>query len=170
LFSLLSIPYLLKLLLSCVFCAALLPAPIYWELAWVGCYRQLARAPKQIEEALKILDEIQAAQPPQDSGYAPVRKFIEKYLASSPADFITKAQTTPVRELVYTFVMNTAADFVESGEYHIYRGVVNPMGPGEDFVRIFNWSQDELLQMGATDEETVKRSKEAFNRNLQGVG
>ena len=65
---------------------------------------------------------------------------------------------------------NTAADFAESGEYHIYRGVMNPMGPGNDLIQIFNWGQEELLKMGVTDEATVKRSKEAFQRNLKTVG
>jgi hypothetical protein len=137
-------------------------------LQYLRSKRQIFAPPKEVQEAIRILCEIEAMQLSSTAGFAQVRKFIENYLASEPADFIAKVQTIPVRQLIYTFVMNTAADLVESGKYHIYRGAV--VGLGQDFITIFNWGQDELLKMGATDDETVKQSREAFKRNLQSVG
>lgn len=138
-------------------------------LAHLRSRRASFELPKQIQQAIRILDEIASVQPAGDAGYAEVRKFIEKYLHSDPEDFLAQVKQRDVRELVYTFVMNTAADIVESGKYHFYRGIVKP-GPGQDLVRIFNWAQDELLNMGATDEVTVQKSKQAFQRNLAAVG
>lgn len=137
-------------------------------LQYLRSKRQIFAPPKEVQEAIRILREIEAMELSSTAGFAQVRKFIENYLASEPADFIAKVQTIPVRQLIYTFVMNTAADLVESGKYHIYRGAV--VGLGQDFITIFNWGQDELLKMGATDDETVKQSREAFKRNLQSVG
>ena len=50
------IPYLVKLLLSCVFCAALIPAQMYWELAWVACYRQLAKVPVETGLSSEVIE------------------------------------------------------------------------------------------------------------------
>ena len=67
-------------------------------------------------------------------------------------------------------IANTSGDMVESGQYHIYRGVLNPMGPGEDLLNIFDSAMDELVKLGDIDEKNAQVQKEALRKNIQGVG
>jgi hypothetical protein len=67
-------------------------------------------------------------------------------------------------------IANTSGDMAESGQYHIYRGVLNPMGPGEDLLKIFDSAMDELVKLGDMDEKNAQEQKEAIRKNIQGVG
>lgn len=130
-----------------------------------------AFAPKEVKAALWALDE--AAYRFQTEAFQMVRNVIERSLLANPNAFVRlihKSGGRTPREWVYSQIGNIAGDLLESGQYHIYRGVLNPMGPGNDLLKMFDATYDELLQMKAVDENYATEQKAAIRRNIQGVG
>jgi len=130
-----------------------------------------AFAPKEVKAALGALDE--ASYRFQTEAFHMVRNLIERSLLANPNAFVRliheSGGRTP-REWVYSQIGNIAGNLLESGQYHIYRGVLNPMGPGNDLLKMFDATYDELLQMKAVDENYATEQKAATRRNIQGVG
>ena len=130
-----------------------------------------AFAPKEVKAALGALDE--AAYKFQTEAFQMVRDLIERALLDNSDAFVRVIQksggSTP-REWVYSQIGNIAGNMLESGQYHIYRGVLNPMGPGEDLLNMFDSTYDELLQMKATELDYANKQKETLRENIQGVG
>ena len=130
-----------------------------------------AFAPKEVKAALGALDE--AAYRFQTEAFQMVRNVIERYLLANPDALVRVIQEsggrTP-REWVYSQIGNVAGDMLESGQYHIYRGALNPMGPGEDLLKMFDATYDELVQMKAIDSDYANEQKAALRKNIQGMG
>lgn len=131
--------------------------------------RQQAKE-KEVEEAFEILDE---ATDKFGSEFDLVREQIEKMLNLNSdtkqfIDVVRKGRT--VRKYIYSTIANISGDMVESGQYHIYRGVLNPMGPGENLLKIFDAAMDELAKLGDTDTENAEKQKKAIRENIKSVG
>ena len=60
------------------------------------------------------------------------------------------------RQMIYTIFCLHSAESAACGEYHVYRGVLNPMGPGVGLVAIFEESLKELLKLGAILPEVAR--------------
>jgi len=71
-------------------------------------------------------------------------------------------------EWVYSIISNISGDYVESGHYHMYRGMLNSQG--QDLLKLFDDSTDELLKMGAIDETFAKEQKNMVRLNIRHVG
>jgi hypothetical protein len=100
-----------------------------------------------------------------------VRGLIEKILFAHSDEFSEKIQQgASPRHWVYRTIANIAGDLVESGNYHIYRGVLNPMEPGEELVEIFDIAVDELVEMRVLDTERAKKEKGELRENIKSVG
>jgi|AntAceMinimDraft_16_1070373.scaffolds.fasta_scaffold49595_2 hypothetical protein len=124
---------------------------------------------KEVKKAIGILEE--ASQEFGRGGFDLVKEYIEKIILSNASQFIDIIQKgRSVRKYVYSIIANTSGDMVESGQYHIYRGVLNPMGPGEDLLKIFDAAVDELVRLGETDAETAKKQKAVVRENIEDVG
>ncbi len=67
-----------------------------------------------------------------------------------------------------SLVANTCGDFCESGEFHIYRGMLNPTG--EDFLEMFKDAVKQLILLGGTDEEWYEQNLTALLKNISSVG
>lgn len=67
-------------------------------------------------------------------------------------------------------ISNISGDLVESGEYHMYRGVLNPMREGPDLLKLFDQSTDLACSKGEFDEEFAKKQKSTVRRNMRSVG
>lgn len=122
----------------------------------------------ELAEAFEILDE---ATYRFGTGFDLVREQIEKMLDSSTDQFldvVRKGRT--VRKYIYSTIANISGDMVESGQYHIYRGVLNPMGLGEELLRIFDAAMDELVRLGDTDTGNAEKQKKAIRENIKSVG
>lgn len=125
--------------------------------------------PKEIKVALDILDE--AGQVLDGAGFQLVRNHIEKAILAQPDKFMNIIQKgTSPRKWIYTAIANTAGDLVESGNYHIYRGVLNPLGPGNELLKIFDGATDELTKIGVLDAKKAKAEKEVMRKNIGSVG
>jgi len=92
-------------------------------------------------------------------------------ILTRPVEFVQIVQKgKPPREYVWSAISNMAGDLVESGQYHCHRGWLNPLGPGEDLLRLFDLSIDEVLRMGAIKPDFASEQKAAVRRNLRDVG
>lgn len=100
-----------------------------------------------------------------------IRGHIEKILFAHSDEFSEKIrQGASPRNWVYRTIANIAGDLVESGNYHIYRGVLNPLEPGEELVEIFDMAVDKLVEMKVLDTEQAKKEKGALRENIKSVG
>jgi len=128
-------------------------------------------APNEVKAALGALDE--AAYRFQTEAFQMIRRVIEKSVLTNPNEMVRaireSAGRTP-REWVYSQIGNIAGDMLESGQYHIYRGVLNPMGPGEDLLKMFDATYDELVHMKAIDSDYANKQKAALIKNMKDVG
>ncbi len=124
---------------------------------------------KEVKEAIEILEE--AHQKFGSRGFDLVKEYVEKLILSDNKQFIDAIRKGhSARKYVYSMIANVSGDMVESGHYHIYRGVLNPMGPGEDLLKIFDSAMDELVKLGDTDKQNAEKQKEAVRENIQNVG
>lgn len=69
----------------------------------------------------------------------------------------------------YSWINNVSGDMIESGEYHIYRGTLNPM-TGDELLQIFDISTDKLFEIGDMDKEKASKHKEDIRRNIKSMG
>lgn len=126
-------------------------------------------APKEIKAALGILDEASCIF--DSSAFEMVKNKIEELVLSRPEEFIQLVQKgTSPRQWIYSVMANISGDLIESGEFHVYRGVINPVGPGEDLLKLFDASVDELVRINAIDQAKADEQKSAIRENIKGVG
>jgi len=124
---------------------------------------------KEVKEALGILEE--AGKGFGSGGFDLVKEYVEKSILSDTKQFLDVVRKgRSVRKYVYSMIANISGDLVESGHYHIYRGVLNPMGPGEDLLKIYDTAMDELVRLGDTDAENAKKEKTAVRKNIEAMG
>ena len=124
---------------------------------------------KEVKEALGILEE--ASQKFGSGGFDLVKQHVEKSILSDTEQFMDVVRKgRSVRKYVYSMIANVSGDMVESGHYHIYRGILNPMGPGEDLLKIFDSAMDELVKLGDTDKKNADEQKEAVRKNMANMG
>lgn len=123
----------------------------------------------EVKEAIGILEE--ASQKFGSGGFNLVKENVEQSIFSDTKQFIDVVRKgRAVRKYIYSMIANVSGDMVESGHYHIYRGVLNPMGPGEDLLKIFDSAMDELVELGETDTKNAEEQKEAVRNNMQNMG
>ena len=124
--------------------------------------------PKEVKDWLEVLDE--AGRRFNCLGFLWVRDRAERVLRTDPATVQRKIQDgLSPRRLVYVLVGDIAGDLAQSGKYHVYRGVLNPMG-GTDLLEIYDGALDEVVSMGAYEPEWAERPKAALRRNVADVG
>ncbi len=126
-------------------------------------------ASKEVKAVLGVLDE--ADQRFNCPIFERVKKQIEQEVLAH-ADDVTNliVKGNSAREIVFTTITDITGDLVESGQFHIYRGVLNPMNGGEDLLRIYDAAVDELLQIGAVTKDHAANCKESLRRNIKNAG
>ena len=122
----------------------------------------------EVKEVTEILNE---AEEKFGTDFNIVREYVEKGLDANKDQFSELIQKGgSVRKYIYTVIVNVSGDLAESGQYHIYRGVLNPMGPGENLLKIFDSAMDELVKLGETNKEHAEAQKKAIRENIKSVG
>lgn len=130
---------------------------------------------KEVRAALAILDEASYMFDHHhgylSGAYQLVRDIIEQVILDNPSEFtqVIRNGKSP-REYIYSDIANTAGDLLESGQYHIRRGHLNPIGPGEDLWRLFNAALDELVRIGAIEPKVADEEKAAILKNIGDAG
>jgi len=141
-------------------------------------------AAKEVRAALGVLDEIACTRVSNSGICIPsantwhdseafqiVRNEIEKVILAHSNEFVRMVQDgTSPREWVWSAISNIAGNHVESGEYHFYRGALNPLGPGEYLLQLYDTALDELVRMGAMEADYARQEKAALRKNIKDVG
>ncbi|MDR3568256.1 MAG: hypothetical protein P4L43_09540 [Syntrophobacteraceae bacterium] len=96
---------------------------------------------------------------------------ILKLLKSDPGRFLKALANHPdpsPRDWVYAMLSNVAADLLESGGYHIYRGLLSAVGMA--LLTIFEGCDDELIKSGHIDAEYAAEQKRILRKNIKEMG
>ena len=126
--------------------------------------------PKELRLVLGLLDE--AEHKFNYPAFKIVRDDVEKLLAEVADDIaglIRNGDMTP-RQCLYSSIATISENHVSSGQYHLHRGVLNPMGMGDDLLKIFDGASDELKIMGFVDEKETKERKDDVREQIKHVG
>lgn len=74
------------------------------------------------------------------------------------------------RECAICLIMNLTATHISSGKYHIYRGVLDTLGPGLAMLKLFKSCVDELLHMGVITQEAANLNMNNLADSINEVG
>ncbi len=74
------------------------------------------------------------------------------------------------RSAIYNIIASLTYEHINSGQNHMYRGVINPMGSGKDYIVIYNFAIDELMRLGELSKEEANKCKSVLKNNIQAVG
>ena len=100
-----------------------------------------------------------------------VREIIENTALKSSKEFDNFINTNEnLESWVIGHITNISGDLIESGQYHIYRGVLSQFGPGEDLLRLFDQSIDFNLKLGLIENEFAVEQKKQIRLNIKMVG
>lgn len=134
-----------------------------------GIFKKVGKSRKaEIREMSEILQE---AEEKFGVNFKLVSEQIEQAMRKDTEQFLKIVhQGRSVRKYVYSMIANTSGDMIESGQYHIYRGVISPMDPGKDLVSIFDGAMDELVRLGDTDKNNAEEQKKALRENIKNIG
>lgn len=125
--------------------------------------------PKEVRMMMKVIDELSLEF--DSEAYRLVRGLIEKGILSDYKNVVSQATNEKsAREIAYVLIANISGDLVESGNYHIYRGVLNPLSIGNELLQLFDTATDRLLEEGAISEEEAEEQKSGIRENIKSVG
>lgn len=132
-------------------------------------------APKEVRAALGVLDEASCTFDSHhgylSNAFQMVRDPIEKMILDHPSEFVRAIQKgTSPRQWVYNSIAKDAGDLLETGEYHIRRGFLNPIGPGEDLLRLFNAALDELVRIEVMEPDFAENEKRVMLKIIREAG
>jgi hypothetical protein len=123
----------------------------------------------EVKAVRGVLDE--TAERFQSQAFHLVRGEIEKYIDKYQKEIITsvKSGISP-RQIIYAAIANIAGDQLESGQHHLYRGILNPLGVGADLLQLYDTAIDELVLIKALDAPRGQEEKAAIRKNMRDVG
>ncbi len=124
------------------------------------------------DEIQSVLDKLKEAEKKFNSPSFPIIVNMVKGAISEAPDKIVSMvrESKSVHQTVYIMIANVAGDEVESGKHHMYRGVLNPLGDGNELLRIYNLALDELVKIGYVSAENARANKKAILENIKEVG
>ncbi len=137
-----------------------------------GAVEDHSSATKRTEGYDALIDILnEAAKKHSGEGMEFVKGILEGVLGSNKQEIsrIISKGTDP-RVWVYSAIGNTCGDYLESGEYHIYRGVLNDMDIGPSLLNLYDLSLDELVAINAIEKEYAENQKQALRNNIASVG
>jgi hypothetical protein len=75
-----------------------------------------------------------------------------------------------IEEWVHSQVGNIVGNYLESGNYHVYRGLLDMTG--QDLLKVYDKSCDYLLEMKAKDIDSkyIEEQKRVLRNNIKNVG
>ena len=126
-------------------------------------------APKEVRLVLGLLDE--ASHKFDYPAFKIVRDVVETDVLSNSGEIAKLImEGMDPRQILYSAIANVSGDYVSSGQYHIYRGVLNSIGNGPDLLKIFDSSLDEMKNMGVIGEIEVTEQKDGLREQIKQVG
>lgn len=127
----------------------------------------------KVKEAILALDEAELKYRDHSEGFKILRDKLEKDIRSNPEALVRvleEVEGRTAREFVYSWLGNFAGNFLESGDYHVWRGVLMPGTPCDDFLAIFDSTLDELVHMKSIDSKFAEKQKRQLRANIKSNG
>ncbi|MBN2883834.1 MAG: hypothetical protein JXN10_09915 [Clostridia bacterium] len=124
----------------------------------------------EMKTAVGILDEAEFNFKAHGTAFSHIRQPIDSGI-NSQSSAITKLirdSGKHPRIWVYSMICNISGDYAESGQYHIYRGVLNPLG--EKFLEIHDEAMKELVKLKEITEEVAMDQKSKLREGIASVG
>lgn len=97
-----------------------------------------------------------------------IKPKIDKSVRQNPKKLKEIIKKIPPREWVYSIIANISGDLLESGTYHIYRGLL--MEEGEDLLKIFDEATEELVRIGSIEKGWAENQRRQLRENIKTVG
>jgi hypothetical protein len=125
--------------------------------------------PREVQIVLKLLDEAELSV--NSPAFSLIKKHIKTGISKFPDKIVEnlKESQSP-QQIVYLMIANTAGDQLETGIYHMYRGVLNPLDSGPELLRIYNFAIDELVRIGYMSEKEAEENRSGLHENIRNVG
>lgn len=128
------------------------------------------RAAPEVRNVLKVLDaaEVKHGSP----GFALVREVIERSALDNPEPLVhaVRAGLSP-HQAVYTQLANVAGDHLESGRFHVHRGVLDPTSAtAKSLLQLHDSALDDLVSEGFISSTQAEKQKRDLRTALSQVG
>jgi len=126
-------------------------------------------ASHEVQDALGVLAEIGSQFDCSSSIFETVKNMLENDFLNDSKEVVdlVKQGVSP-RVQVYNAMANLVGDMVDSGHYHVYRGVLNI--DGKNLLRLFDFAIDGLVATGSIDSVYANKQKAELRKNIQDVG
>ncbi len=130
------------------------------------------RAPqKEIQSVYSVLD---AAADKYDCINYPTFETIKGHIIDSikPCEKELAEQIKQGRspvEVIYMLIVNISGDLAQSGQFHVYRGVLNPVR-GADLVKIHDSAIAELVKIGFINDDQAKEQMKGLRECIAIAG
>lgn len=124
---------------------------------------------EDVKSACKLLDELEVEI--ASLQYSKLLQPLKKTMKQNPqavTDGINLEGS--VHAYVYNVIGSYCADELESGEHHLYRGILNPIGDGPEYMRIFELILKKLIHLKALTQEEADKIKSSVINNMSCVG
>lgn len=124
---------------------------------------------KEIKAVLQILHEIEH-EFENNLSFGIVREQAERIILKNKdkiKQIMVKENISP-RRTAYSWINNVSGDMLESGQYHVYRGVLNIAG--NELLKIFDISTDKLVEVGDMDKNHAEKQKTNIRSSIKSVG
>ena len=122
------------------------------------------------QEQVELLEFVESlSQEWNGIGWEDVLKYARQYIPNN-SEAIVKAIASgeSIKCMAFSLIGTIAKEFVYSGRFHVYWGVLNLFG--DDYVRIYDRSMDNLAQLGDFTEAEVSKAKREFREDFATMG
>lgn len=124
--------------------------------------------PKEIKMFRAGLDKLEKRLG-SSSSFDRVRRVIEADLKVSRKEYMTAISNAKDPEsIAANSVGNVSGDFVESGQLHVYRGVLSPAG--ENMLDLYIRTTKFAVDQGDLEEEIYEANLKTIKSNIKSIG
>lgn len=125
------------------------------------------KVPEEIKETLNIIDNIGKFY--HGIAFLKIQEYMKKCVLTEPKAFIKNMRSgTRPNQWVFVTLINISGDMLESGTYHIYRGVLSP--EGEELLKIYESAIDTYCTQGYLNLDSAEEQKDILKNNLKNMG
>jgi len=90
-------------------------------------------------------------------------------ISSNSLEEIVQGECGP-RAYTLALLGKLTGDLLETGEYHLTRGMINPMGPGNDLLRIHCKVMRQIVEEGYLTEQAAEEEIAMLKENIRSIG
>jgi hypothetical protein len=125
--------------------------------------------PRATRQVLEELENVRSLFPNHEVGYMLVRRELEVQIRRNAKGVAKHLKTGPSpRDWLISMMATCAADMVETGRFHVYRGVLNPNG--NELLAVTRLCGEEMVRLGAIDAEFLAKQMKTIGENVRDMG